>query len=54
MIRPMRASQRMRTASTTIKELKVMRVIRRSHCNLRAPGATAEIHLVNQLFGVAA
>jgi hypothetical protein len=54
MIRPMRASQRMRTASTTIKELEVMRVIRRNHCNLRAPGATAEIRLVDQMFGVAA
>jgi transposase, IS6 family len=54
MIRPMCGSQGMRTASTTIKELEVMRVIRRNHCNLRAPGATAEIRLVDQMFGVAA
>jgi hypothetical protein len=44
----------MQTTSATIKGLEVMRVIRRSPCILRAPEATAEIRLVNQLFGLAA
>lgn len=50
----MRVFQRMQTAPATIKGAEVMRVIRRSHCILRAPGATAEIRLVNQLLGPAA
>jgi hypothetical protein len=50
----MRGFQRMQTASATITGLEVMHVIRRSHCILRAPGATAKIRLVNQLFGLAA
>jgi hypothetical protein len=54
MIRPMRGFQRLQTASATIKGLEVMRVIRWSHCILRAPEATAEIHHVHQQFGLAA
>jgi hypothetical protein len=54
MIRPMCGFQRLQTASATIKELEVMRVIRRGYCILRAPEATAEIRIVNQQFGVAA
>jgi IS6 family transposase len=33
---------------------EIMRMIRRGHCDLREPGATGEIRLVNQLFGLAA
>jgi hypothetical protein len=55
MIRPMRGFQRLQTASATIERLdEVMRVIRWSHCILRAPEATAEIHHVHQQFGLAA
>jgi transposase, IS6 family len=50
----MRGFERMQTASATIEGLEVICVIRRSHCNLRAPGATAEIGLVHQQFGLAA
>jgi IS6 family transposase len=53
-IRPTRGFQRMKTASATIKGFEVMRMIRRGHCTWPAPGAAAEIRLVNQLFGVAA
>jgi hypothetical protein len=44
----------MRTASATLKGFEVMRMIRPGHCILREPGATVEIRLVNQLFGLAA
>jgi transposase-like protein len=53
-IRPTRGFQRMRTASATVKGFEAMRMIRRGHCVLRQPGATGEIRLVNQLFGIAA
>jgi transposase-like protein len=53
-IRPTRGFQRMKTASATIKGFEVMRMIRRGHCVLTQPGATGEIRLVNQLFGLAA
>ncbi|MBM6583452.1 hypothetical protein ILT44_24940 [Microvirga sp. BT689] len=54
MTRPMRGFERMQPTSATSKGLEVMRVIRRSHCNLRAPGAAAEIGLVIQQFSLAA
>jgi transposase-like protein len=54
MIRPTRGFQRMKTASATLKGFEVMRTIRRGHCVLTQPGATGEIRLVNQLFGLAA
>ena len=53
-IRPTRGFQSMKTARTTIKGFEVMRMIRRGHCVLTQPGATGEIRLVNQLFGLAA
>jgi transposase-like protein len=53
MIRPTRGFQRMKTASATLKGFEVMRMIRRGHCVLTQPGATGEIRLVNQLFGLA-
>ncbi len=54
MIRPTRGFQRMKTAFATIKGFEVMRMIRRGHCVLTQPGATGEIRLVTQLFGLAA
>jgi len=54
LIRPTRGFQRMRTASATLKGFEVMRMIRRGHCVRTQPGATGEIGLVNQLFGLAA
>jgi transposase-like protein len=54
MIRPTRDFQRMRTASATLRGFEAMRMIRRGHCVLIQPGATGEIRLVNQLFGLAA
>jgi transposase, IS6 family len=53
LIRPTRGFQRMATAYATLKGFEVMRMIRRGHCILRQPGATGEIRLVNQLFGLA-
>ncbi|WP_052954820.1 IS6 family transposase [Microvirga vignae] len=53
-IRPTRGFQSMKTARATIKGFEVMRMIRRGHCVLTQPGATGEICLVNQLFGLAA
>jgi IS6 family transposase len=53
-IPPARGFQRMRTASATLKGFEVMRMIRWSHCGVTQPGATGEINLVNQLFGLAA
>ena len=53
-IRPTRGFQRMRTASATLKGFEAMRMIRRGHCALPQPGATGEIRLVNQIFGLAA
>ncbi len=53
-IRPTRGFQRMKTTSATLKGFEVMRMIRRGHCVLTPPGTTGEIHLVNQLFGLAA
>jgi hypothetical protein len=44
----------MRTASATLKGFEVMRMIRRGHCMLSVSGVTGEIHLVNQVFGLAA
>jgi transposase-like protein len=52
-IRPTRGFQRMKTASATLKGFEVMRMIRRGHCILPEAGATGEIRLVNQLFGLA-
>ncbi|EIM30351.1 DDE-type integrase/transposase/recombinase [Microvirga lotononidis] len=54
MIRPTRGFQRMKTASATLKGFEIMRMIRRGHCVLPQPGATGEIRLVNQLFGLVA
>jgi transposase-like protein len=53
-IRPARGCQRTNTASATLREFEVMRMIRRGHCILPQPGVTGEIRLVNQLFGLAA
>ena len=53
-IRPTRGFQRIITASATLRGFEVMRMIRRGHCMLPAPGVTGEIRLVNQLFGLAA
>jgi transposase, IS6 family len=53
-IRPTRGFQRMKTAYATLKGFEVMRMIRRGPCILQQPGATGEIRLVNQLFGLAA
>ncbi len=53
-IRRTRGSQRMKTASATLKGFEVMRMIRRGHCVLTQPGATGEIRFVNQLLGLAA
>jgi transposase-like protein len=52
-IQPARGFQRMKTAYATIKGFEVMRMIHRGHC-LPEAGATGEIRLVNQLFGLAA
>ena len=54
MIRPTRGFQRMKTASTTLKDFEVMRMIRRGHCMLPVPSVIDEIRLVNQVFGLAA
>jgi transposase-like protein len=54
MIRPARGFQRMETTSTTLKGFEVMRMVRRGHCILQQPGATGDIRLINQLFGLAA
>jgi hypothetical protein len=54
MIRSMRVFQRLQTASAAIKGLKVMLVIRRSHCILRSSKVTAEIRCVHQQFGLTA
>jgi transposase-like protein len=51
---PTRGFQRMKTASATLRGFEVMRMIRRGHCILPQAGATGEIRLVNQLFGLAA
>ncbi len=53
-IRPTCGFQSMKTARATIKGFEVKRMIRRGHCRLPGPGATGEIRLVNQLFGLAA
>jgi len=53
-IRPTRGFQRIKTARATLKGFEVMRMIRRGQCVLPRPGATGEIRLVNQLFGLAA
>jgi transposase-like protein len=53
-IRPTGGFQTMKTAVATLKGFEVMRMIRRGHCILRQAGPTAEIRLVNQLFGLAA
>ncbi|PVE20592.1 IS6 family transposase [Microvirga sp. KLBC 81] len=53
-IRPTRGFQKMKTAYATIKGFEVMRMIRRGHCVLQQAGATGEIRLVSQLFGLAA
>jgi transposase, IS6 family len=53
-IRPTRGFQRMKTAYATLKGFEVMRMIRRGHCILPHAGATGEIRLVNQMFGLAA
>ncbi len=53
-LRPTRGFQRRKTAYSTTKGFEVMRMIRRGHCILPAPGATGEIRLINQLFGFAA
>jgi transposase-like protein len=53
LIRPTRGFQRMATAYATLKGFEVMRMIRRGHCIFRQPGATGEIRLINQLFGLA-
>jgi transposase-like protein len=54
MIRPAHRFQQMKTASTTLKGVEVMRMVRRGHCMLRHVGVTGEVRLVNQLFGLAA
>jgi transposase-like protein len=54
LIRPTRGFQSMKTARATIKGFEVMRMIRRGHCALQQQGATGEIRLVSQLFGLAA
>jgi IS6 family transposase len=53
-IRPTCGSRRAATVSATIKSFEAMRMIRRGHCILQQLGATGEIRLVNQLFGLAA
>jgi hypothetical protein len=54
MIRPTHGLQRTTTASATLKGFAVMWMIRRGHCVLPRPGATGEIRLINQIFGLAA
>jgi transposase, IS6 family len=54
MIRPARGFQQMKTASTTLKGVEVMWMVRRGHYMLRHVGVTGEVHLVNQFFGLAA
>jgi IS6 family transposase len=53
-IRPTRGFQSMKTAAATLTGFEIMRMIRRGHYNKRGCRATSEIHLVNQLFGLAA
>jgi transposase-like protein len=53
-IRLTRGFQQMKTARAALKGFEVMRMIRRGHCVLARRGATGEIRLVNQLFGLAA
>ena len=48
-----KAVKTMRTAPATLKGFEVMRMIHRGHCAPTQPGATGEIRLVNQLFGLA-
>ncbi len=54
MIRPTRGFQSMETAAATVMGFEGMRMISCGHCIQRERGATSEIRLVNQLFGVAA
>ncbi len=42
----------MTMASATTRGFEVMRMIRRGHYGLAQRGATGEIRLVNQLFGL--
>jgi transposase-like protein len=53
-IRPTRGFQTMKTAAATLTGFETMRMIRRRHCIQRKRQATGEVHLVNQLFGLAA
>lgn len=53
-IRPTRGFQSLKTPRVTINGFEVMRMIRRGHCILQQPGATGEIRLVSQIFGLAA
>jgi transposase-like protein len=53
-IRPTRGFKRVKTASATIKGFEVMRMVRRGHCTWPTPGATCEICLISELFGLAA
>jgi transposase-like protein len=54
MIRRVRGFESVGTASATIKGFEIMRMIRRSHCMLKEPGAKGEVRFVNNLFGIAA
>ena len=53
-IRPTRGFQSMKTAAATLKGFETMRMIRRGYYIQRKRQATGEVHLVNQLFGLAA
>jgi IS6 family transposase len=53
-IRPTRGFQTMKTAAVTLMGFETMRMIRRGHYIQRKRQATGEVHLVNQLFGLAA
>jgi transposase, IS6 family len=54
MIQPIRGFQQMKTASATLKGFEVMRMIRQGHFIQTQPGATGQVRLVNQVFGLAA
>jgi len=42
----------MKTASATIKDFEVMRMIRRGHCLMCKPDVKDEVRFINKLFDV--
>ena len=53
-IKPTRGFQTMKTASATIKDFQIMRMIKRRHCLLCKPKISGEIQFSHKLFDIAA